>query len=95
MEEKILKVLAEKGAMRPGDIATAAGIDKDEAGKVIKQLAKEGKIYSPKRCFYDIKKSHRHEKKSMDRGHCPAAGRRKFVHGRPGRRSRHDECRHV
>ena len=42
-------------AMRPGDIATAAGIDKDEAGKVIKQLAKEGKIYSPKRCFYDIK----------------------------------------
>ena len=47
MEEKILKVLAEKGA---------AGIDKDEAGKVIKQLAKEGKIYSPKRCFYDIKK---------------------------------------
>ena len=56
MEEKILKVLAEKGAMRPGDIATAAGIDKDEAGKVIKQLAKEGKIYSPKRCFYDITK---------------------------------------
>ena len=56
MEEKILKVLAGKGAMRPGDIATAAGIDKDEAGKVIKQLAKVGKIYSPKRCFYDIKK---------------------------------------
>ena len=24
MEEKILKVLAEKGAMRPGDIATAS-----------------------------------------------------------------------
>ena len=55
MEEKILKALAEKGAMRPGDIA-AAGIDKEEASKVIKQLAKEGKIYSPKRCYYDIKK---------------------------------------
>ena len=34
----------------------AAGIDKEEASKVIKQLAKEGKIYSPKRCYYDIKK---------------------------------------
>ena len=35
MEEKILKALQEKGAMK---------------------LAKEGKIYSPKRCFYDIRK---------------------------------------
>lgn len=56
MEEKILKVLAEKGAMRPGEIAAAAGIDKAEADKVIKKLAKEGKIFSPKRCFYDIQK---------------------------------------
>ena len=43
-------------AMRPGDIAAAAGVDKEEAAKVIKKLAKEGKIYSPKRCFYDIRK---------------------------------------
>ena len=58
MEEKILKALQEKGAMRPGDIAAAAaaGVDKEEAAKVIKKLAKEGKIYSPKRCFYDIQK---------------------------------------
>ena len=57
MEEKILKALQEKGAMRPGDIAAAAaGVDKEEAAKVIKKLAKEGKIYSPKRCFYDIRK---------------------------------------
>ena len=53
MEEKILKALQEKGAMRPGDIAA---VDKEEAAKVIKKLAKEGKIYSPKRCFYDIQK---------------------------------------
>ena len=38
------------------DIAAAAGVDKEEAAKVIKKLAKEGKIYSPKRCFYDIRK---------------------------------------
>lgn len=56
MEEKILKALAEKGPMRPGDIATLAGIEKAEADKVIKKLVKEGKLYSPKRCFYDIQK---------------------------------------
>ncbi len=56
MEEKILKALAEKGAMRPGEIAAVAGVEKAEADKTIKKLAAEGKIYSPKRCFYDLKK---------------------------------------
>lgn len=56
MEDKILNALKEKGAMRPGEIAAAAGVEKTEADKVIKKLAKEGKIYSPKRCFYDVKK---------------------------------------
>ena len=56
MEEKILKALQEKGAMRPGDIAAAAGVEKAEAEKAIKKLVKEGKVYSPKRCFYDIQK---------------------------------------
>ena len=54
MEEKILKALQEKGAMRPGDIAAAAGVEKAEADKAIKKLVKE--VYSPKRCFYDIQK---------------------------------------
>ncbi len=56
MEEQILKALREKGAMRPGDIAAAAGVEKAEADKTIKKLVKEGKLYSPKRCFYDIRK---------------------------------------
>lgn len=56
MEEQILKAMESGEAMRPGDIASAAGVDKDAAGKVIKKLAAEGKIYSPKRCFYAIKK---------------------------------------
>lgn len=56
MEEKILAVLAKNGAMRPGDIATQAGVEKAEADKVIKKLVKEGKVYSPKRCFYDVQK---------------------------------------
>ena len=56
MEEKIMKAMAAGTPMRPGDIAAAAGVDKDEAAKIIKKLAAEGKIYSPKRCFYEIKK---------------------------------------
>jgi predicted HTH transcriptional regulator len=56
MEEKIFKAFAEKGAMKAGELAQAAGIDKDDAAKAIKKLVAEGKLFSPKRCFYDIKK---------------------------------------
>ena len=55
MEEKILKVFKDKGAMRPGDIAEATGITKEDVSKIIKKLVAEGKVFSPKRCFYDAK----------------------------------------
>lgn len=38
--------------LRPGDIAELAQLDKKEVEKIIKQLQKDGKINSPKRCFY-------------------------------------------
>lgn len=38
--------------MRPGDIAKELGADAKEVGKAINTLKKEGKIHSPKRCFY-------------------------------------------
>ncbi|MCC8035677.1 MAG: MarR family transcriptional regulator [Rikenellaceae bacterium] len=56
MEDKILKALEQGGAMKPGDIAVAAGENKDDVAKAIKKLVADGKVYSPKRCFYDIKK---------------------------------------
>ena len=56
MEDKIVKTLAENGAMKTGDLAVAAGISNDDAAKAIKKLVAEGKVYSPKRCFYDLKK---------------------------------------
>ena len=56
MEDKIVKTHAENGAMKTGDPAVAAGISKDDAAKAIKKLVAEGKVYSPKRCFYDLKK---------------------------------------
>jgi len=42
--------------LKSGEIALAAGIDKAEVDKAIKQLKKDEKIYSPKNCFYDVKK---------------------------------------
>lgn len=38
------------------EIADLAGIEKKEVDKVIKKLKKEEKIYSPKNCFYAVKK---------------------------------------
>lgn len=57
MGNKIITALIEKGEpMKSGDIATAIGMDKKEVDKAIKALVKEEKVYSPKRCFYDVKK---------------------------------------
>jgi len=53
VKEKVLQVMAKAGKpLRPGEIAKLAGLDKDEVSKAIKELKQEGKIHSPKRCFY-------------------------------------------
>jgi predicted transcriptional regulator len=55
--DKVIKTLElNENPMRPGEIADKAGLDKKEVDKAIKQLKKEERIYSPKRCFYDVKK---------------------------------------
>jgi Mn-dependent DtxR family transcriptional regulator len=49
----VLEVMKKEGKpMRPGDIAKKAKMEKDEVAKVIDELKKEGKVASPKRCFY-------------------------------------------
>jgi len=54
-KEAVLKTLKNAGKpLRPGDIAEAAGLDKEVVSKAIKELKKEEKIDSPKRCFYGI-----------------------------------------
>ena len=56
-KEKILKVLdGNEEGLKGQEIADAAGIDKKEADKIIKELKEEGVLYSPKRCFYALKK---------------------------------------
>jgi predicted transcriptional regulator len=42
--------------VRPGEIAEKTGIEKKELDKIIKVLRTEELIFSPKRCFYEIKK---------------------------------------
>lgn len=54
MEEKVIALFKQKGAMKAGEVATELGVDKKEVDKVIKELVKAGKVESPKRCFYDV-----------------------------------------
>lgn len=54
--EKVLAVMQSAGKpMKAGEIAEAAGIDKKEVDKAMKELKAEDKIVSPKRCFWEPK----------------------------------------
>ena len=56
-KDKVLQTLKKVGKPRKsGEVAEAAGIDKKEVEKAIKQLVAEGLMHSPKRCYYDVKK---------------------------------------
>ena len=39
--------------VRPGDVAKIIGIDSKEVSAIIQDLKKEGKVHSPKRCFWE------------------------------------------
>jgi len=55
METKdvVLKTLSEsEKPLKTGEIAQLAGLESKEVEKAIKVLKKEGKITSPKRCYY-------------------------------------------
>lgn len=51
--ELVLKTMQDAGKpVRPGDVAKALGVESKELSKAIDALKKEGKIISPKRCYY-------------------------------------------
>ncbi len=54
MEEKVMKALA-AGPKKAGEIATETGLAKADVDKAIKRLVAEGRVDSPKRCYYGIK----------------------------------------
>lgn len=52
-EQVVLEAMKKAGKpVRPGEVAKITGLDKDEVSKIIRELKKEGKVVSPKRCFY-------------------------------------------
>lgn len=53
MEKKVLGAIKKAGKpVRPGDVAKALGVDSKEVSTAIKKLKEEGKVVSPKRCYY-------------------------------------------
>jgi DNA-binding IclR family transcriptional regulator len=54
--EKVLEVLKAAGKpLKAGEIADAAGLDKKEVDKAMKELKTQGKIVSPKVCYWEPK----------------------------------------
>ena len=55
-EEKILEALRQAGEpLNNSKIAERTGLDKKDVEKAMKQLKKEEKIISPKRCYWQPK----------------------------------------
>ncbi len=56
-KELVLKVMMDADKpLKSGEIAELSKIPKGEVSKIINALKKEGKIESPKRCYYAPKK---------------------------------------
>lgn len=52
-EKAVLEAMKAAGKpVRPGDVAKAMGIESKEVSKAIDSLKKQGKVISPKRCYY-------------------------------------------
>ncbi len=57
MENKVLDILKKsENPLKSGEISDLTGLDKKDVDKMIKKLKEEDKIFSPKRCFYTVKK---------------------------------------
>ena len=53
MEDKVLAAMKDADKpVRPGEIAKTLNVDSKEVSKAIKSLKAEGKVISPKRCYY-------------------------------------------
>ena len=52
-EQIILEAMTKaSNPVRPGDVAKMTGLESKEVSKILSNLKKQGKIISPKRCFY-------------------------------------------
>lgn len=56
-KEKVIETIQKAGKpLKGGEIAELSGIDKKQVDKFIKELKTDEQIFSPKRCYYDVKK---------------------------------------
>lgn len=56
-KQKVLDAFKNSGKpLKSAEISEKTGIDKKEVDKIIKELKTQEVIYSPKVCFYDLKK---------------------------------------
>jgi predicted transcriptional regulator len=54
--EKVLTTMKKAGKeLKAGEIAEMSGLDKKDVDKAIKKLTAEGKVHSPKRCYFGLK----------------------------------------
>jgi Mn-dependent DtxR family transcriptional regulator len=54
--KKVLDAMKKAGKpLRPSDVAKMIGEESKEVSKIINTLKKEGKVTSPKRCYYSVK----------------------------------------
>lgn len=52
-KQKVLEAMINAGRpVRPGDVAKITGFDNKDVSKIISELKKDGKVFSPKRCYY-------------------------------------------
>ena len=52
-KEEVLEAMRKAGKpVRPGDLAKMLNTESKEVSKAIQLLKKEGKVHSPKRCYY-------------------------------------------
>ncbi|MGQ4875521.1 MAG: transcriptional regulator [Promethearchaeia archaeon] len=55
-KEKVIEIFKKLDKpLKPGEIAKELGVESKEVSAVIKELRTEGKVYSPKRCYYALK----------------------------------------
>jgi Mn-dependent DtxR family transcriptional regulator len=55
MEKQVINAMKKAGKpVRPGDVAKMIGADSKEVTKIIGDLKKDGKVISPKRCYYSL-----------------------------------------
>ena len=53
-EKKVLDAMKKAGKpVRPGDVAKTTGVESKDVSKIINKLKKDGKVISPKRCYYE------------------------------------------